>query len=134
MQPIRRAAAGAFLLALAACAGAPPPAPPAGGIQRTVLQRFDIEGGREVVLGVAVIAPGVAAGRHSHPGIETGYLIEGSATIEIDGEPPRTLRTGDSFFIPAGRIHDARTLGDSPARVLSTWILEKGRPFAIPAR
>jgi quercetin dioxygenase-like cupin family protein len=119
---------------LAACASPPPSAPPAPGIQRTVLQRFDIEGGREVVLGLAVIAPGVAAGRHTHFGIETGYLVEGSATLEIDGEPPRTLRAGDSFFIPAGRIHDARALGDAPVKVLSTWIVEKGKPLATPAR
>jgi quercetin dioxygenase-like cupin family protein len=104
------------------------------GIQRTILQRSDLEGGqREVILGLAEIAPGVAAGRHSHPGIETGYVLSGSATIEIDGEAPRVLKAGDSYFVPAGKVHDARTVGDTPVRVLATYVVEKGKPLATPA-
>lgn len=123
----------ALALCLGACATAPP-APAAPGIQRTLLQRFDVEGGRELILGLAVIAPGVAAGRHSHAGIETGYVIEGSASLEIDGETPRVLRAGDSYFILAGKVHDARTLGDAPVKVLATYLVEKGKPLSVPAR
>jgi quercetin dioxygenase-like cupin family protein len=104
------------------------------GIQRQVLQRAPAEGGeRDVLLVKVEIAPGAAAGRHSHPGIETGYVIEGEALMEIEGEAPRRLGPGDSYLIPAGRIHDARAVGNGPVRVLATFVVERGRPLATPA-
>ncbi len=106
---------------------------PAGGIKRTILQRFDIEGGREVIVGLAEIAPGASAGRHSHPGVETGYVIEGSATLEIDGEPTRLMKAGESYLIPAGKVHDARAVGSGAARVIATYVVEKGKPLSTPA-
>ena len=103
------------------------------GIKRTLLQKNDLGDNREVVLGLAQIAPGGAAGRHSHPGVETGYILEGAASLEIDGEAPKMLKAGDSYFIPAGRIHDAKAVGDKPAKVLATYVVEKGKPLATPA-
>ena len=103
------------------------------GIKRTLLQKNDLGDNREVILGLAEIAPGGAAGRHSHAGVETGYVLEGSASVEIDGEAPKVLKAGDSYFIPAGKIHDAKTVGDKPARVLATYVVEKGKPLATPA-
>jgi quercetin dioxygenase-like cupin family protein len=105
------------------------------GIKRTLLQKGDVpvEGAREVVLGVAEIAAGGAAGRHSHNGPETGYVLEGSTLLEIDGEAPRTLKAGDSYFIPAGRVHDAKAHAGGPAKVLATYVVEKGKPLSIPA-
>ena len=103
------------------------------GIKRTLLQKNDLGDNREVILGLAEIAPGGAAGRHSHPGVETGYVLEGTTSLEIDGEAPRLMKAGDSYFIPAGRIHDAKAIGDKPARVLATYVVEKGKPLATSA-
>lgn len=105
----------------------------APGIKRTILQRTDVGGGQEVVLGMAEIAPGGATGRHSHPGVETGYVVEGSATLVIDGMPPIAMKAGTSYLIPAGQIHDARNTGDVPVKVLATYVVEKGKPLATPA-
>ena len=105
----------------------------APGIKRTLLQRTDVGDNREAILGLAEIAPGAAAGRHTHPGIEFGYVVEGSASLEIEGETPRLLKAGDSYMIPAGRIHDAKTVGDQPTKVLATYVVEKGKPLATPA-
>ena len=120
----------AALAAFIAAADAQTPAP---AIKRTLMQRFDIAADREVILGMAEIPPGLAAGRHTHFGIETGYVAEGSATLEIEGEPPRVMKAGDSYMIPAGKIHDAKTVGDKPVRVVATYIVEKGKPLATPA-
>jgi quercetin dioxygenase-like cupin family protein len=103
----------------------------ATGIKRTILQKSDL-GDRDMIMGLAEIAPGAAAGRHYHHGTESGYVIEGSATLEIDGEPVRTLKPGDSYVIPAGKVHDARTVGDKPTRVLAFYVVEKGKPLAVP--
>ncbi len=73
------------IVAFAASVDAQTPAP---AIKRTLLQRFDIAPDREVVLGTAEIPPGLAAGRHTHFGPETGYVAEGSASLEIEGESP----------------------------------------------
>ncbi len=104
----------------------------APGIQRTILQRTDI-GDREVVLGLAEIAPGGSTGRHTHPGIETGYVLEGITVLLIDGEAPRVLKAGDSYSIPAGKVHDARAETTTAGKVIATYVVEKGKPLASPA-
>jgi quercetin dioxygenase-like cupin family protein len=118
------------IVAFTAAADAQTPAP---AIKRTLMQRFDIAPDREVVLGMAEIPPGLAAGRHTHFGTETGYVAEGSASLEIEGETPKLLKAGDSYVIPAGKVHDAKTVGDKPVRVIATYIVEKGKPLATPA-
>ena len=106
---------------------------PAPSIKRTLMQRFDIAPDREVILGMAEIPPGLAAGRHTHFGTEAGYVAEGSTSLEIEGEMPKLLKAGDSYVIPAGKVHDAKTVGDKPVRVIATYVVEKGKPLATPA-
>jgi len=101
-------------------------------IKRTLLQRSDLGDGREAILGMAEIPPGGSTGRHTHFGVETGYVMEGTATFEIDGEPPRAMKAGDSYTIPAGRIHNAIATG-SGTKVIATYIVDKDKPLATPA-
>ena len=103
-------------------------------IKRTPLQKFDVPGALyETVIGIAEIAPNVAIGRHSHPGPESGYLIEGSFELLIDGEQSRQLKAGDSYVVPPNATHDAKT-GASGAKVIATYVVEKGKPLASPAK
>ena len=71
------------------------------GIKRTILLRTDEPGSQthEAVMGVAEIAPGAMAGKHRHPGIEIGYILEGSVTLEHEGEPAKQLKAGYAFKI-----------------------------------
>jgi quercetin dioxygenase-like cupin family protein len=130
MKTNTRRIAAALALATFAAASAIAQAP---GIKRTLLQRGDLSGDREVILGQAEIAPGAAAGRHTHFGVEVGYVVEGSASLEIEGEMPRLLKAGDSYLIPAGKVHDAKTVGEAPVKVIATYVVEKGKPLATPA-
>ena len=101
------------------------------GFKRTVLQQADISApGREVVSAVAEFQPGASVGRHTHPGEEAGYILEGTVVVELDGKPAMTLGPGKTFFIPAGTIHNATNKGSATARVLATYIVEKGKPLA----
>jgi mannose-6-phosphate isomerase-like protein (cupin superfamily) len=59
---------------------------------------------------------------------------EGTLQLEIAGQPPRTLKAGETFFIPAGVVHDGRNTGTAPAKVLATYVVEKGKPVASPAQ
>ena len=104
------------------------------GIKRTPLQRFDVPGtAYGTVIGIAEIAPNVSIGRHTHPGPESGYLIEGGFELLIDGEAPRMLKAGDSYKVPPRTVHDAKT-GPEGAKVIATYVVEKGQPIASPAK
>lgn len=104
------------------------------GIKRTILLRTDEPGStsHEVVMGVAEIAPGAMAGRHRHPGIEIGYILDGSVTLEHEGKPARTLKAGDAFKNEPG-LHNAKNTGKTPVRILAAYLVEKGKPLAEPA-
>jgi quercetin dioxygenase-like cupin family protein len=123
---MRRPILLAALLASSAVALAQQP-----GFNRTILQRTDLDGGHEVILFKADIAAGATSGRHTHPGVEAGYITEGEAKFEIDGEPARTVKAGDNFIIPAGRVHAATAI--TPTKVVATLVVEKGKPLATPA-
>lgn len=103
--------------------------------KRIPVQRADLSvSGREVVQAIAEIQPGAAAGRHTHPGEEIGYVIAGPVVVEIDGQPARTLQTGEGFIVPTGKIHNATNKGSGVAKVLATYIVEKGKPTATPVQ
>jgi quercetin dioxygenase-like cupin family protein len=106
------------------------------GIKRTVLQRQDVTGAepKECVFATADIEPGATVGKHWHPGFEVAYLAQGELELLVDGEPPRQLKPGDSYRIEARRPHDARNTGSTPARVVVSYVVEKGQPLATPVK
>jgi quercetin dioxygenase-like cupin family protein len=105
------------------------------GVKRTDLQRHDLSApGREAIQVRVDIEPGVLAARHSHPGEEIVYVIEGLIEYQIDGQPPVTLKAGEVLFIPAGAIHSAKNVGTTNAGELATYIVEKGKPLVVPAK
>ena len=104
------------------------------GFTRTGLQTQDLSTpGRVAVQARAEFDPGIAAGRHTHPGEELGYVLEGQLELRIDGQPPRIVKAGEVFFVPAGLVHDGINTGSGKAKVLATYIVEKGKPVATPA-
>jgi quercetin dioxygenase-like cupin family protein len=118
---------------VAAQQSAPTAASATSGIKRIALQRFDVPGtAYETVIGIAEIAPNTLIGRHTHPGPESGYVIEGGFELLIDGEPPRWLKPGDSYKVPPRVVHDARS-GAEGAKVIATYVVEKGQPLSASA-
>ena len=104
-----------------------------GGIKRTPLQKIEFPDGYNTVTGIAEVPAGGAAGRHTHPGIETGYVLEGEADLIVEGQPDKHLKAGDSYQIPAGVVHDAKTHGDKALKVLGIYVVDKTKPLASPA-
>jgi len=104
------------------------------GIQRTILQRKDISmPGREAVIARVEIAPGAYAGRHTHPGEEISYILEGEGEILVEGQPPLKVKPGDSFIIPSGAKHDAHNTGTVPLKLVGIYLVDKSKPMATPA-
>lgn len=102
------------------------------GIERTDLQRHDLSlPGREVIQVRVELAPGVAFGKHTHPGEEIIYVLEGTFEYEVEGRPPVTLKAGEVLFIPAGTVHAAKNVGSDNAAELATYIVEKGKPLVV---
>jgi quercetin dioxygenase-like cupin family protein len=104
-----------------------------GGIKRTPLQKVEFPDGYATVTAIAEVPVGGSAGRHTHPGIEMGYLMEGEADLIIEGKPDQHLKAGDSYSIPAGAVHDAKVHGDKPLKVLGIYVVDKTKPLASPA-
>ena len=102
------------------------------GIKRTDVLRHDLGvPGREVIQVRVDFAPGVAFGKHSHPGAEIAYVLEGTLEYQLEGKPPVTLKAGEALFIPAGTIHAAKNVGTGNAAELATYIVEKGKPLVV---
>jgi quercetin dioxygenase-like cupin family protein len=101
------------------------------GSKRIDLQRHDLSvEGREVVQAIVELDPGVTSARHTHPGDEIVYVLEGAPLeYEVEGKPPVTLKPGDVLFIPAGTIHTAKNVGSRKGAELATYIVEKGKPL-----
>jgi len=103
------------------------------GLKRTPLQKADFPDGYSTVTVSAELAPGASAGRHTHPGVEIGYVLEGEVDLIIQGQETKRLKAGDSWQIPAGTPHDAKTVGDKPLKFIGIYIVDKTKPLATPA-
>ena len=100
------------------------------GITRTDLQRHDLSvPGHEAIQVRVDFEPGAAFPKHSHPGEEIIYVLQGSLEYQLQGKPPVTLKAGDVLFVPAGTIHAAKNVGSGTASELATYIVEKGKPL-----
>ncbi|MHC8286140.1 cupin domain-containing protein [Pseudomonas sp. XS1P51] len=102
------------------------------GLHRTDLLRKDLDvSGREVIQVRVDFEPGVTSPNHSHPGVEVAYVIDGTFEYQLEGQPPITLKAGDSLYIPAGTPHIAKNVGTSKASELATYIVKKGEPLVV---
>ena len=105
------------------------------GIQRTDLIQHDLSvPGREAVQARVDIEPGAISIKHSHPGEEVAYVLEGSLEYQLEGRAPVTLHAGEALFIPAGVAHVAKNVGSGKASELATYIVEKGAPLVVPVK
>jgi quercetin dioxygenase-like cupin family protein len=122
-----------LIIAALALVAAAAPLSAQTGLKRTVMQKFDVPPGeRETVTAVVEIAPNTDVARHTHPGPETSYIVDGELTLNVEGQPTKVLKTGDAFTVPAGTIHAGRS-GASGVKLFGVYIVEKGKPLATPA-
>jgi quercetin dioxygenase-like cupin family protein len=117
----------------AAAQGTAAPATTAG-VTRKILSRQDgpVQG-YETLQVEATIDKGVAVARHTHPGIESAYVLEGNLEVPIQGRETITAKTGDAFQIPPETPHADGKPAAEKTRIMVTYIVEKGKPLASPA-
>lgn len=126
--------AAGTLAAGASTLSAQTPAAPSA-LTRTVLQTHALTTapGHEGITVLAELAVGGSAPRHTHPGEEFVYVLQGTATFDMAGQPPLAIKAGDAFFIPPNTPHVATNTGKVPLRLLSNYIVPIGKPLATPA-
>jgi len=98
---------------------------------RTPLATIDFQSGHHTVTGFAQLASGACAGRHTHPGIESSYILEGDFTLNIDGKPEQHLKPGDSFQIPPAVPHDGCATAGT-VKIFTVHVVEQEKPLSLP--
>jgi quercetin dioxygenase-like cupin family protein len=102
-------------------------------IKRTVVQKAEFPGSTMATLLVMIeVVPNGLAARHTHPGVETGYVIDGSMELAIGSQPPATFKQGDTYMIPATVPHSVKA-GPAGVKLVATFVVEKDKPLASPA-
>jgi quercetin dioxygenase-like cupin family protein len=74
--------------------------------------------------------PGAPPHRHSGPAF--GYVLEGEMLFELEGEPPRVLRTGEAFWEPGGDVihyQDGNNRDDVRLRFTVTMMCAPDQPM-----
>jgi quercetin dioxygenase-like cupin family protein len=103
------------------------------GFKRTILQKTELPDSKYVSILVAVdIDPGTVVARHTHPGVESAYVVEGEAELSVKGQPARTIKPGEGFHVPPETPHGARN-GTKLTRLIVTYVVDKDKPLASPA-
>ena len=121
-----------FIATEASAQGAPAATTP--GVTRKILSQSDgPTPGYTTMLVEAIIDAGVPVARHTHPGIESAYVLEGGFELPIQGQATRMLKPGDGFQIPPDTPHAGGEPGSAKSRILITYVVEKGKPLASPA-
>ena len=105
-----------------------------------ILQRTELVDakGLEAILVLRELPPGGESGKHTQPGNEFVYILEGSVIFEPQGKPPVTLKAGESFQTAAGEVHNVKNASASaPGKALAFYIAKKGTPLedlSVPAK
>lgn len=106
----------------------------ATGVKRKILSQMDGPMPGYVTINMEVeIDPGVTIPRHTHPGIESAYVLEGGFELPVQGQPTRIVKAGDGFQIPPETPHAGGKPGDTKSKIAITYVVEKGKPLVSPA-
>lgn len=108
----------------------PTPKFDAKGIARTETVRSDFDGKREAIQVRVDFAQGASFPKHSHPGVEIAYVLNGVIEYEMNGKTFR-LQAGESLYIPAGAVHSAKNVSPGITSELATYLVEKNQPIVI---
>jgi len=104
-------------------------------VKRTVVGKVEVPGSNyEAVTATVEIAPGFKAGRHLHPGVVFALVTEGEFWLALDGQPEKTYKAGEQLTLPLKGIHNEGAVGSVPAKLIATYVIEKGQPLAIPVK
>jgi quercetin dioxygenase-like cupin family protein len=104
-------------------------------VKRDIIGKVEVPGSNyETITAIVEIAPGFKAGRHFHPGIVDFQVLEGEFWLAQDGQPEKTYKAGEKYEIPMKAIHNEGSTGSDPAKLVVTYVVEKGQPLVNPIK
>jgi quercetin dioxygenase-like cupin family protein len=126
--------AAAFSLCLVSALVTPAGLAQAAEPQRTVLKVADLTGtDKEITIAILEVPPGTTIARHTHPGEEAVYVLEGARLQMPDGteidRPPGQAGVNVRDVPHAGY----KVVGDKTLKLLTVHIVDKGKPMTVPA-
>ncbi|MBI0296116.1 cupin domain-containing protein [Streptomyces sp. PRKS01-29] len=74
--------------------------------------------------------PGTPPHRHSGPCY--GYVTEGAIRFELEGEPERVIKAGETLFEPGGDVihyQNGNALSDAPSKFVVFMLCAPGQPM-----
>jgi len=101
-------------------------------IERKSLLEKEGPPGYQTIVNFLEFAPGAREVRHTHPGPLSGYVLEGTLTLEHEGRPTTAYKAGEAFYVDAGKIHVGINDSTAPLKFLATLVVEKGKPAVTP--
>lgn len=90
--------------------------------------------GKHAVMVTVTYAPGASSEAHLHPGSVFAYVLQGSVTSQLEGQPLHTYRQGESWY-EAPRAHhlvSRNASNTAPATLLVFAIGGEGEPIKLP--
>jgi len=103
------------------------------GIERKMLLQKEGPPGYQTIVNLLEFAPGAREVRHTHPGALSGYVLEGTLTLEHEGRPTTAYKAGEAFYVDPGKIHVGMNDGAAPLKFIATLVVEKDKPASSPA-
>ncbi|WP_336491441.1 cupin domain-containing protein [Methylobacterium nigriterrae] len=103
-------------------------------VKRTELGRSPVSGveDKEIVVQLVEIPPGATSRRHFHNGEEVFYVLEGG-TAQVPGTEAKERPVGEHGINRREVPHAGYTVvGDKPIKILSVYIVDKGKPLQVP--
>jgi len=75
--------------------------------------------------------PNQQTGRHKHPCPVIGYIAEGSAVLQVEGQRPQQLPTGSAFYEPADVIITRfdNASATAPMKFIAQYLLDGDQPL-----
>ena len=77
---------------------------------------------------------GSSTGRHIHPGDEYAEIVEGELQLNIEGQPAKIVKAGETYHNLAGIVHETKNVSGKPARSIAVLIIDKGKPITEPVK
>ena len=126
----RFARAIAVLAVVAMATGLVVNAQQAPAVKRNMVLKTDMSvPDREGVMAWVELPPGTGEGKHTHPAEVFAFVLEGTITLENEGNPTATLKAGDVFHVLPGKVHQAINNGSVTAKLAAVFVAEKGKPL-----
>jgi quercetin dioxygenase-like cupin family protein len=77
---------------------------------------------------------GCSTGRHIHSGDEYAEIVEGELQLNVEGQPPKVVKAGETYHNQAGVVHETKNVSGKPARSIAVLVIDKGKPPSEPIK